>query len=208
MLPKGFVYLDDSRILTSLRYATPENFTGRVVDGYRAPVCILSEAAFLALKKVQDILDKENPGLCLKIFDAYRPLRACADFLRWSLAPGEESQKANYYPDLEKSTLFEKGYISKKSGHCRGSTVDLTLVAPSKQDKDSVEELFMGTPFDFFGEKSHTDNPNIPELARKNRDLLRNVMQAVGFENYHLEWWHFTLENEPFKDTYFDFEIL
>jgi len=206
MLPKGFVYLNDPRIFKSMAYATPYNFLGRVVKGYQASVCILTEQAATALIKLQTVLDQQHPGLCIKIFDAYRPVRSVTDFIEWAQDPSDQKMKDHCYPTLNKPDLFEQGYISKRSAHSRGSTVDLTLVNVLQQFPDAIE-LDMGTPIDFFGEASHTHNPTISEKAKANRALLLSLMEAQGFENYEFEWWHFTLKNEPFPDTYFDFPI-
>lgn len=202
MLPEGFVYLVDPRIVLAMAYASEQNFVGRVIKGYQAPVCIVTEKAALALIAIQNRLDKERPGVCLKIFDAYRPMQACRDFKDWA-ETRDEKMKDQYYPNLSKQDIFKKGYVSERSAHARGSTVDLTLVTKSKD----IQELDMGTPFDYLDPRSHTDNPDISEQARANRYLLKTFMENAGFENYPKEWWHYTLEAEPFPDTYFDFPI-
>lgn len=205
MLPEGFVYLQDSRIILSMKYVSHDNFMGRPVSGYHTPVCILTKEAASALIAIQDILDKEYPGLCLKIFDAYRPKQAVADFKEWSLDPHDQTMKDTYYPTLPKPELFKQGYIAEHSAHSRGSTVDLTLV--ERHSEHHHQELDMGTIFDYFHEHSHTENPTISDTAKKNRMLLRNLMHDQNFENYPFEWWHFTLKNEPFLDTAFDFPV-
>lgn len=216
-LPKGFTYLKDPRIILAMAYATENNFVGRVIQDYYANVCIMTEAAATALIKAQDALQGHNPNYRLKIFDSYRPTTAALDFKHWSLDAEDQKMKDLYYPDITKLNLFEKGYIAEKSAHSRGSTVDLTITElknypninsiPNATTKFFDEELDMGTSFDFFGERSHTANPHISDAAKSNRALLIELMESVGFENYHLEWWHFTLKNEPFPDTYFNFLV-
>jgi D-alanyl-D-alanine dipeptidase len=200
--PAGFV--DAASVVPGLvvdmRYFGSNNFVGRPIDGYRAPVCILSKPAATALAKVQAEL--KDDGLGLKIFDCYRPARAVAEFVRWAANPADTKMKAEYYPDLAKSELFPKGYIAERSGHSRGSTVDLTLVR--LQDKAEVP---MGTGYDFFSERSWPGDPNQPPEARANRKRLSRIMQRHGFKPYAHEWWHFTLADEPYRDTYFDFPV-
>lgn len=199
-LPNGFVYLQDPRMVFSMDYATPHNFMGRIVKDYHSKVCILTEAAASALIKVQDILSQRYPNHGLKIFDAYRPVNAVNDFKDWSKDFTDIKMKQEFYPSITKLQLFEIGYIAEHSSHSRGSTVDLTII------KDG-QELDMGTRFDFFGELSHTENPSISTQAQANRSMLKNLMHSQGFINLHLEWWHYTLENEPFPDTYFNFPV-
>jgi zinc D-Ala-D-Ala dipeptidase len=220
-LPNGFVYLDDPRIILTMSYATENNFLGRIVKDYLAPVCILTKEAAAALMKVQDALEKYHPNYHLKIFDAYRPTTAVSDFKVWANDAYDQKMKALYYPDIDKPSLFEQGYIAEKSGHSRGSTVDLTItvlkdemsrenlsLGPLSEQKQIIDvELPMGTPFDFFGDSSHTANKDISDEAKRNRQLLKDLMESAGFENYKLEWWHYTLKNEPFPDTYFSFPI-
>ncbi len=201
-LPEGFVYLDKviPNIVLEMRYASRNNFTGRVVDGYEAPRCILTRQAAEALKSVQEELNRYS--MSLKIYDGYRPQRAVDDFVRWWRDTGDIKMKNEYYPDESKDQLFKKGYISLKSTHTRGSTVDLTIVIlPQKQ------ELNMGSNFDLFGEPSNTDHKNINPFHKVNRLLLKSVMEKHGFVNYDLEWWHYTLKNEPFPNTYFNFPV-
>jgi D-alanyl-D-alanine dipeptidase len=200
-LPRGFVYLDqvEPEIRTEVRYATTENFVGAKVDGYEAKKIILTAAAADALKKVQ--ADLEEQGLGLKVFDAYRPKRAVNHFVRWARDRRDTRTKEDYYPDLPKSALLGGGYISSRSRHSSGSTIDLTLV-----DADG-KELDMGTPFDFFGTASaHTSQIPTPE-QQKNRKTLKDAMSRGGFYSYHKEWWHYTLRNEPFRGRYFDFPV-
>ncbi len=201
-LPQGFVYLDKviPNIVLEMRYASKNNFTGRVIDGYAAPKCILTKQAAEALKNVQEELNRYS--MSLKIYDAYRPQRSVDDFIRWWKDTGDIRMKNEYYPDESKDQLFRKGYISLKSPHTRGSTVDLTIVIlPQKQ------ELSMGSNFDLFGEMSNTEYKNINPFQKVNRLFLKLVMEKHGFLNYDLEWWHYTLKNEPFPDTYFNFPV-
>lgn len=204
-LPEGFVYAEDvvPGIKVDLRYFTDRNFLGRRVDGYVKPKCILTKEAAEALRKVQKDLGRF--GLRLKIFDAYRPQRAVDDFVRWGKDFGDTKMKEAYYPRVLKKNLFKDGYVAEKSGHSRGSTVDLTVVYAGPQGTES--ELDMGTPFDFFGPESWPDSPLVSPVHRAHRMLLRSVMQRHGFEPYAKEWWHFTLKNEPFPTTYFNFPV-
>ena len=138
----------------------------------------------------------------MKIFDAYRPARAVKHFVLWGLEDQDIRMKQYFYPDLEKEELFNAGYIAKQSSHSRGSTVDLTLL-----EMRTGREVDMGSPFDFFGEISHPDFRGITEEQYANRMLLRSVMMRNGFLPFSCEWWHFTLEDEPFTETYFDFPV-
>ena len=201
-LPPGFVYLDEAipNIAVELRYITENNFLGTPVDGYQAPRLILSEQASQALKQVQKTLAVF--GLGLKVFDAYRPQRAVDHFVRWAKDIRDTKMKAAYYPDVDKKDLFREGYIAARSSHTRGSTVDLTIIG-----LDSGKELDMGSDFDFFGPLSWPDNPKMSLSQRAHRMLLQTLMHQNGFSHYDQEWWHFTLKNEPFPDTYFDFPI-
>jgi len=209
MLPAGFTYLEDPRIIRTMAYCTHDNFMGRPVKGYERQVCILSNQAHDALIAVQNELDSLGRGYHLRIFDAYRPTTACSDFLHWSKDPKQKEMERIYYPNVLKETLFEQGYIAEKSTHSRGSTVDLTICVRDRSTVDlhDAKDLDMGTVIDFFDELTHTANPNISEIAKKNRALLKDLMAKQGFINYPLEWWHFTLDNEPFPDTYFDFPV-
>ena len=200
--PDGFVYLDKviPGIVLEMRYASGNNFTGRAVDGYEAPKCILTKQAAEALKNVQEELNRYS--MSLKIFDAYRPQRAVDDFVRWFKDLSDIRMKSKYYPDIPKEQLFRMGYISLKSAHSRGSAVDLTVVMlPRKQ------ELSMGGGFDLFGELSNTECKNIKPFQKVNRLLLKSVMEKHGFVNYKMEWWHYTFKGEPFPDTYFNFPV-
>jgi len=199
---KGFSYVKESipNIILDLRYYSSDNFMGVQVDGYKMSVLLLSTEATKALAKVQEELNDQ--GLGLMVFDAYRPQKAVDHFVRWAEDPSDTLTKRKYYPDLPKDRLFELGYISARSGHTRGSTLDLTIA-----DLASGNELDMGSPWDFFGEISHHDSPLVDEVATANRNLLKNVMVKYGFRPYANEWWHYTLEEEPFEETYFDFDI-
>lgn len=201
-LPQNFVYLSDldPSIKSELRYLSNNNFIGRPIDGYKKEVVIMTHPTAKALVKVQKTLSKE--GLSLKIFDAYRPQQAVDHFVRWAKVLNDTLMKAEYYPNVEKKDLFKKGFIAAKSGHTRGSTVDLTIV-----DIKTGKELDMGSPFDFFGVESHPLYEGITDLQKKNRMLLRKLMLDNGFKPYENEWWHFTLKDEPFPDTYFNFPI-
>lgn len=200
-LPQGFVYLKDidPTIRTDVRYASSDNFVGKRVDGYEARKIIITEKAAVALKKIQ--ADLKSEGLGLKVFDAYRPKRAVNHFVRWAKDRKDTRTKEKYYPDVPKSSLVGGGYISGRSRHSSGSTVDLTLVDAAGK------ELDMGTPFDFFGtESSHSSQIPTPE-QQANRRKLKAVMEKGGFFAYHKEWWHYTLRGEPFAGQYFDFPV-
>ncbi|MFF2479544.1 M15 family metallopeptidase [Paenibacillus sp. NPDC058071] len=201
-LPKGFVYVDEiiPSIETELRYFTDNNFTGEAVDGYKAPIAILSEKAALALKKAS--VELEEKGYRFKIYDSYRPAKAVKQFVSWSKASGGEERKEDYYPNIEKELLFKKGYISSRSGHSRGSTVDLSIV-----HADTGEDVDMGSGFDMLDPISNEGTSLITKEQAANRKLLKDTMVKYGFKPYSKEWWHFTLENEPFPKTYFDFDI-
>jgi D-alanyl-D-alanine dipeptidase len=201
-LPEGFVYLADAvpQAREEARYATADNFLGRPVAGYRAARVVLSRPAAAALDKVARELAPF--GLGIKVFDGYRPQAAIDDFARWAADLADQSTKSRYYPGVAKEHLFRDGYIAAKSGHSRGGTVDLTLV-----NLADGRELPMGTPFDFFGPESWPDHPGLPAAERANRLLLRQVMTRHGFRPLREEWWHFTLENEPYPDRYFNFPL-
>lgn len=201
-LPQGFVYVQDlvPTIKLDMRYATSHNFVGRPIAGYIRPKAILTGPAAAALAKVQAEL--QPFGLGLKIFDAYRPQRAVDDFYRWSHDTADTKMKREFYPHLSKGKLFQEKYILTKSGHSRGSTVDLTIISL----KDG-RELDMGSGFDLFGSESWPDYPGLPASQRAHRLLLRALMEKHGFAPYFSEWWHFTLKNEPYPETYFDFPV-
>jgi D-alanyl-D-alanine dipeptidase len=198
--PPAFV--DAATVIPSLvvdmRYFGPDNFVGARVDGYEAPVCLLTHQAATALAAVQR--DLKPRGYGLKVFDCYRPARAVRHFVRWARDP-DTSTKAAFYPHVAKGNLFREGYIASRSGHSRGSTVDLTLVR-----LPGGEELDMGTPFDFLSPQSGRTG-KVSAEARANRKILADAMRARGFISYDKEWWHFTLRNEPFPNSYFDFPV-
>jgi D-alanyl-D-alanine dipeptidase len=200
--PSDFVNAADvvPGLVVEMRYAGYFNFVGRPIDGYEAPVCLLTRRAAEALAKVQATL--EPFGFGLKVFDCYRPARAVAEFVRWAKDLTDTRMKREFYPELDKSMLFPKGYIAEKSGHSRGSTADLTLVVLA-----TGIEVYMGTGFDYFSPRSWPDDPQQPAQARANRLLLSSVMQRHGFKPYPYEWWHFALADEPYPDTYFDFPV-
>ncbi len=199
--PAGFV--DAATIVPGLvldmRYAGSHNFVGRPIDAYEAPRCLLTKPAADALAEVAR--DLAPRGFVLRIFDCYRPTRAVANFVRWARDVDDTVGKKEFYPAIDKRTLFQNGYISSRSGHSRGSTVDLTLARVDGQ------ELDMGTPFDFFSPLSWAAAGGIGSEAKTNRTLFAAAMRRRGFRPYEKEWWHFTLSHEPFPDTYFDFPV-
>lgn len=201
-LPKGFVYLNDvdASIQKELRYLSSNNFIGKPIDGYINNCIIVSKPTAKALLKIQAKLKKE--GLGLKIYDAYRPQQAVDHFVRWAKVLNDTLMKQQYYPKVAKSQLFNLGYIASKSGHTRGSTVDLTII-----ELKTGKELDMGSPYDFFGSKSHPFYRKITEKQKENRMLLRRMMLKNGFKPYDNEWWHFTLREEPYPKTYFNFSV-
>ncbi|GAB7257388.1 M15 family metallopeptidase [Polaribacter sp. OB-PA-B3] len=201
-LPEGFVYLDNiiPTVKVELRYFSNNNFIGKPIEGYRSNCIITTTTTANALKNVQEELAEKNLGL--KIFDAYRPQRAVNHFVRWAKVLEDTLMKKTYYPKVKKSELFKQGYIASRSGHSRGSSVDLTIV-----DLKTNKELDMGSIYDFFGSESHPSYRNISKKQLENRILLRNIMIKHGFKPYKNEWWHFTIRNEPFPKTYFNFEV-
>ncbi|MFI8517911.1 M15 family metallopeptidase [Streptomyces sp. NPDC085481] len=224
--PKEFTALDrvDRTILQEMRYTTEHNFVGEPVDGYRQPVCILTRPAAEALHRAQVKLLAR--GYTLKVYDCYRPQRAVDHFVRWAKDLDDERMKKEFYPLVDKSRLFEDGYIAEKSGHSRGSTVDVTIVrlpaAPTRpyEPGEPQAECFrpqgerfpdnsvdMGTGFDCFDTLSHTDDPRVQGAQRAHRDLLKGALAEQGFVNLPEEWWHFTFKPEPFPSTFFDFPV-
>jgi D-alanyl-D-alanine dipeptidase len=226
-MPEDFVYLRDidPTIVQDMRYAGSNNFTGAPVPGYDAPECVLLRPAAEALAGVQ--ADLKPKGLSLKVYDCYRPARAVASFVAWAKKPDDPAAKAIHYPNLPKSTLVPD-YIASRSGHSRGATLDLTIVklasepqaetdteaatplpctAP-QQGPGSDGSLDMGTSFDCFDVEANTAAPGLAPQEMDNRATLVEAMQARGFKNYPLEWWHFTFEPEPYPDTIFDFPIV
>ena len=181
-------------ILFDMRYASAENFIGTPINGYTKPLCLLTNQSSVALLKIQKQLQKK--GLRLRVFDCYRPQRAVNHFVRWAKDLNDTKMKKVYYPHVDKKILFKEGYIAAKSGHSRGSTIDL-----------SIDGLDMGTPFDFFDPRSHTMSNAVTAKQHKNRMYLKSIMEENGFKNYAAEWWHYTLRDEPFKDKYFDFVV-
>ena len=200
-LPEGFIKLNDidSAIIVDLKYNTKSNFTGKIVRGYKSNTAILSNEASIALINAQN--DFKKLGYSLIVFDAYRPQSAVDFFFEWSKDLNDTINKNSYYPNINKSQLFTQGYIAKKSGHSRGSTVDVSLV-----DLSTMKQIDMGSIYDYFGIQSSTFYPNISDSQKNNRMILYNIMINNGFKNYSKEWWHFTLENEPFQE-YFDFLV-
>ncbi len=201
-LPSGFSYLNDKipTIITDIRYHSKDNFIGKKIDGYEKSVCILTDKAIHALDQIQKELISQNLGL--KVYDGYRPQRAVNEFVRWARVLEDTIMKQKYYPCAAKRNLFKDGYISSKSGHSRGSTVDLTLV-----NFESGEELDMGSSWDFFGKESWVSYANLTPKQKKNRTTLQKIMNKHGFRSYSKEWWHFTLRGEPFPKKYFDFLV-
>ena len=221
-LPEGFKYLHeiDNRIEQEIRYYGSDNFMGRRVKGYQSPVCILTRKAAQKLSAIQQAAQKK--GYRLKVYDCYRPQRAVNDFYHWSLNPKDTRQKNAFYPRVSKSQLFAKGYIAQYSGHSRGSTVDLTLVKLNHIPKkhSSLQRCYdrtpaylkdnsvnMGTRFDCLDPSAHLRYKNLSKEQKRNRFLLQKLMKTHGFANYAKEWWHFTLKNEPYPKTYFDFPV-
>lgn len=225
-LPEGFVRLRAVApgISQDIRYHGSHNFLGRPVAGYEAPECILSRQAAEAVKAVADELAASGQGLL--VFDCYRPQRAVADFVAWSKLPADQKAKAEFYPNVDKKDFFKLGYVAEKSGHSRGSTVDLTIIplpAPAPGSYTPGQPLTpctasygqrygdggidMGTGYDCMDEKSHPLTGDVPAGARANRLRLRELMVKHGFAPYDYEWWHFTLRDEPFPKTYFNFPV-
>ena len=198
----GFVQLGKvvPDAILEIRYYSTFNFIGERITGYEAPVALMTREAAEALKSVSDeMLEK---GYRLRIFDAYRPQMAVDHFMKWAVDMQDIRMKSLFYPDINKEEIIPGGFVAAHSGHSRGSTVDLTLF-----DMHTQKDLDMGGPFDFFGELSYPDYSGITKAQHENRMLLRSVMIRHGFRPLSTEWWHFTLENEPFPDTYFTFPI-
>ena len=200
--PGGFVVLADyvPGIIQEIRYYTTYNFIGDRIDGYEEPCALLTKEAARALKTVSN--EMMVMGYRLKIFDAYRPASAVKHFVLWGIEDQDIRMKPYFYPNLNKEELFIEGYIAKQSSHSRGSTVDLTLL-----DMKTGKELDMGSPFDLFDDKSHPDYKDVTKVQYENRMLLQSVMVRNGFVPNDCEWWHFTLEDEPYPDTYFEFPV-
>lgn len=200
--PSGFVLLADlvPGVVQEIRYYSTFNFVGDRIDGYEEPCALLTVEAARALK---DVANRAMVmGYRLKIFDAYRPAKAVRHFVLWGIEDLDQRMKPYFYPDLEKQELFVRGYIASQSSHSRGSTVDLTLL-----DMTSGKELDMGSPFDYFSEVSHPDCRGVTREQYDNRMLLQDLMGRAGFRPIDCEWWHFTLDGEPYPDTYFEFPV-
>ncbi len=191
-----YTVIDDAAY--DIRYYSSNNFTGNKINGYKAPIAYMTKDGAKALVIAADNLRKQ--GYRLLIWDTYRPQKAVDNFVEWINDPNNKGDKS-FYPSLEKSDLLEGQYIMSKSGHTRGSTVDLTLI---KKDGSFVD---MGGTFDLFSEISHPDYKKLTREQKKNRKILHDAMIQAGFKGIDSEWWHFTLENEPYPDTYFDFDI-
>jgi zinc D-Ala-D-Ala dipeptidase len=225
-MPDTFVHIETvvPDVLLDIRYFGEHNFLGRRVDGYLAPKCILTRPAAQALAKVQK--DLAPFSMSLKIYDCYRPQQAVDHFVRWAKDIDDTKTKKEFYPTVDKRNLFRDGYIDSRSGHSRGSTVDLTVVPlpapiqPTYGAGESLTECYlpagvrfadnsldMGTGFDCFHELSHPENKNFGTQQRSNRLLLKTLMEKHDFRNYDKEWWHFTLNSEPHPDTYFNFPV-
>ena len=202
MDPSGFVLLSDvlPEIVQEIRYFSTYNFIGDRIDGYEEPVALLTREAARALKAASAELNAQ--GYRLKIFDAYRPACAVRRFVLWGIEDLDLRMKPYFYPDLEKEELFRQGYIAKRSSHSRGSAVDLTLL-----DMRSGRELDMGSPFDLFDGISHPDSDRVSDEQHENRMFLQQTLIRNGFLPLDCEWWHFSLKNEPYPDTYFEFPV-
>lgn len=200
--PAGFVAVADvdPDIMQEIRYFKAYNFVGDPIRGYNAPVAIATKATAEALKKVNAELKEK--GYCLKIYDAYRPQKAVSHFVQWAQDISDVRMKEYFYPNVDKRNLFAEGYIASRSGHSRGSTVDLTIY-----DMKNGCDLDMGGTFDYFGILSHPYYQGVTQQQYNNRMYLRNLMAKYGFRGIDTEWWHFTLNNEPYPGTYFDFDI-
>ena len=201
-IPDGFVNVKTiiPDLDVELRYYSNHNFIGDTINGYHSNNLYLTKAAALQLKKVQEELKIQN--LCLKVYDGYRPQRSVNQFVIWARDMNDTIKKKEFYPDVFKKNLFKEEYIASRSGHSRGSTVDLTIT-----DGATGIPLDMGSAYDFFGKESWVNYEDITKEQKANRQLLQSIMKHHGFKNYAREWWHFTLKNEPFPNTYFDFVI-
>jgi zinc D-Ala-D-Ala dipeptidase len=225
--PAGaFVALGDVApdIIVEMRYRTAHNFIGRRIPGYREPVCILTRQAAQALAAAQ--AEVRRQGYALKVYDCYRPQRAVDAFVAWARDLGDQRMKHEFYPRVDKRNLFRDGYIARRSGHSRGSTVDLTLVrlpagkqdryrpgqrltdcAGPRRERFRDNSIDMGTGYDCFDTRSHPFSPDIRGTRRANRLRLRRALLAQGFQGLNTEWWHFTLRDEPFPERFFDFPV-
>ncbi|PCJ50329.1 MAG: peptidase M15 [Gammaproteobacteria bacterium] len=201
--PAGFI--DINKLIPEahfdIRYFTANNFVGSQIDGYQKPKCLLQEKAAFALKRIA--VNAQKRGLKLKIFDCYRPQQAVDHFVRWAADMGDQKTKSTYYPKLDKGSLIGP-YIAAKSGHTRGATIDLTL---TENIQGQWRELDMGGHYDFFDSISNTDDKRISKKQKKNRYILKQLMEAGGYSYYDMEWWHFSLQPQPYLDTYFNFPV-
>lgn len=223
-LPEGFVFLNDvdPMIIENVRYATDENFLGRVVPGYNTKRIVVTKAAANALKAAHEDLKKQ--GYTLVVYDAYRPQRSVDAFVKWAEDMNDLAAKSKYYPTIDKKDLFKLDYIAAKSSHTRGSTFDLTIIKTGQALKninlshrplvsgESIPFLDdntvdMGSSFDLFHPASHHDSPLVDAQYTRNRNMLRETLKKQGFKEYKEEWWHYTLMDEPYPDTYYDFVI-
>ena len=198
----GFVNLKDviPEAQIEIRYATSHNFVGDIINGYEEGICLMTKEAAAALMNANNALKEQ--GYTIKIYDAYRPQSAVDHFVSWSNDYNDQRMKGEFYPELDKSVLFSNGYIAAYSGHSHGSTIDLTLV-----DLRTGEEVDMGGTFDYFGTLSHPDYTGITSQQYENRMTLRSAMINNGFSPLSTEWWHFTLNNDPYPNTYFNFPV-
>ena len=201
-LPEGFVYVKDivPDLDVELRYLTSNNFVGKPIDGYVSNSLILTSQTAEKIKLIQEELQQQN--LCLKVYDGYRPQRAVNHFMSWAKDLIDTINKQQFYPDIKKQNLFYEEYIATRSGHSKGSTVDVNII-----NGNTGKSLDMGSAYDFFGKESWVNYNDITEKQKANRQLLQTIMRKHGFRNYPKEWWHFTLNNEPFPGTYFDFLV-
>ena len=222
---QNFVYLDqiDPTIIQNMMYYNSRNFVGKRISGYKAPRAIMTHETALALKNIQQDLKKDNYSLV--IYDAYRPVKAVQHFVDWSKDIADQKMKPHYYPYISKDEIFELGYIAAKSAHSRGSTVDLTIIELNKtldtNPKSTLRALKDGRLIPYYNDNtldmyssvdlmdkvSAHDSELIDEQYLQNRNYLRNKMKKYGFQEYAVEWWHYTLENEPYPDRYFDFDV-
>ncbi|MDR1379102.1 MAG: M15 family metallopeptidase [Synergistaceae bacterium] len=201
-LPEGFVYIDEliEDCVVDAKYWGTDNFIGRGVDGYETPLVVMTHEAAEACVRAADILRKR--GYWIKFYDAYRPQKAVDDFVRWVADVDDLRRKPIHYPHVNKKDFIVLGYVAERSGHTRGSAVDLTLV-----DMETCQELDMGSIFDFMDPRSHIVALGLADYQEANRALLRDAMMVSGFEVYPYEWWHFFLRHEPYPETYFDFPV-
>jgi D-alanyl-D-alanine dipeptidase len=224
LLPGQFVALDrvDPTIQQDMRYAQKHNFVGRHIHGYRDPVCLLTRPAARALHRAQTALRADGYGL--RVYDCYRPTRAVAQFSRWAANLADQRMKAEFYPRTDKRRAFVDGYIAHRSGHSRGSTVDITLVKLPAQPPPRWDgrlrscigpyrrrfrdgSVNMGTSYDCMDPRAATQHPAIKGFRLRNRLRLKRTLERVGFEYYAKEWWHFTLRDEPYPEKYFNFPV-